>query len=552
MGQHHNAGRSSSGSPKQPADRAGSRRTPLTGTRTRVGLSVALAVLLAGGVYAVWDMNRADCSENPSVSVIVDRDAADYVTRLAKETSANSCFDYSVEAVDPSHTNVRLAQKNAPEIWVAESQARVRQVGTALGRSWTDVGPSLGTTPVVVTGRQLPAMPAWTDVLQRPELRMNPPAKSDVSNAAVVGALSEVSGGSLTHRDLVQVLTKRALMMNDNDSSPDLVQVAASSGPTAALTTERAYTKFTRENPDAQLEAAVPGTGTVSLDYRAVNVAPAADQTVAGDAIEALVATLQTDKGKQIRQSEAVRSADGEPLPDNEGVDGVTVIKPPARELVDNILRKWTALTQPIRALVAQDVSGSMEQDAGGRSRAALLREASLFGLQQFPKNTALGYWEFSIDRGGKGQDYREVMPIAPISDKTDGRTNRDLLADAIRQTLGNVHGGTGLYDTALAAFKTVYDSYDPAYSNSVIIMTDGRNEDRDSITLQHLVSELNIMKNPARRIPIIAVGISEDADADALKQIADATGGSSFIARDPKDIPAILLQAVSYRVEAA
>lgn len=547
MGQHRHAPRPSLGSSS-----AGQSDSSRVATPLRVGLSVALAVLLAGGVYLVWDMNRSDCPQVRKVSVIADSGVAGYVDRLAERTEANTCFDFAVDAVPPSHTAERLTQAATPHIWIAESQSRVRQVRTSLGRSWSDIGPSLGVSPVVVVGTQVPRRPSWTEVLTMPELRVDPPAQSDVSNAAVVGALSEVSTGSLTHSALVEVLTKRALMMNDNDGSTRLSEIAVASEPMATLTTESAYAKFKRGNPDAQLEAWVPDSGTVDLDYRAANVAQPVDQAMAGEAIRALVETLQTDDGRRIRAEEGVRSVDGDPLADGVGLGTASTMAQPARELVDNMLRKWTALTRPIRALVVQDVSGSMSRDAGGRTRAELLRDASLFGLERFPKNTALGYWEFSIDRGGKGQDYREVMPLAPISQEVDGLTHRSRLADAIRETLGNLGGGTGLYDTTLAAFKTVYDSYDPAYSNSVIIMTDGRNEDRDSITLSHLVSELNIMKNPARRIPIITIGISEDADAAALRKIAQATDGSSFVARDPKDIGAILLQAVSFRAEGA
>lgn len=521
-------------------------------TGFRVGLSVALVALLAGGAFVVWDQNRVKCDQTRQVSVIADTGVEEYVTRLADEAESNSCFDFTVEAVEPSHTNERLNQRKTPQIWVAESQARIRQVRSTLGRSWSDIGPSLGTSPIVLAGNSLPDSPTWTKALSMPNLRVDPPAQSDVSNAAVIGALSEVSSGSLTHQKLIEGLTKRALMMNDSDGSPDLAAVATSPEPVVALTTEREYVQFVNENPDSPLQATVPASGTVNLDYRIADVSQSSDQGLASDAISALVDALQSENGQQIRDEEAIRGADSAPLPDNAGVRGVTVIDAPDRELADNVLRKWTALTKPIRTIVVQDVSGSMKRDAGGRTRAELLLEASLFGLKQFPKNTALGYWEFSINRGGDGKDYREVLPIRPLSEETDGRTQRDALKSAISETLGNLEGGTGLYDTALAAFRSVYGSYDPAYSNSVIIMTDGRNEDRDSISLANLVSELNIMKNPARRIPIIAVGISEDADAAALKKIAEATGGSSFIARDPKDIGAILLQAVSFRAEGA
>ncbi len=518
----------------------------------RAGLALALVISLGGGVYAVWDAKHNDCGDVRAVSVIAEGDLGDYVTALADRAEQDSCFDYTVEAVPASHVDERLTQSDAPDIWVAESPARVRQVSNSLGRTWSDIGPSIGTSPVIVAGHRLPDLPSWSKTLTLPALRVDPPAKSDVSNAAVVGALAEMSSGSMTHQQLIDTLTMRALRMNDEDGTPDLKAMSASDEPSLALTTERSYATFAAANPTANLQAAVPQTGTVTLDYRIANVAQGDRQATADDAIVALTGVLQTDEGKEIRQAANIRPADSSPLPDGRGVGDANIIVPPNRELIDNIQRKWTALTLPIRALVVQDVSGSMRQDAGGKTRAQLLRDASVFGLSKFPRNTSLGYWEFSSDRGGDGIPYREVVPIGPVLGTTDGKPNRDLLAAAIDNSMSNLHGGTGLYDTALAAFKKVYDTYDPAYSNSVILMTDGRNEDAASVTLDQLVSELNIMKNPARRIPIITIGISQDADASALKKISDATGGSSFVALDPKDIGSILLRAVSYRVEGA
>lgn len=521
-------------------------------TGLRIGISVALVALLAGGAFVVWQKNRSTCSEVRRVSVIADSGVKDYLERLTDRVDAGSCLDFTVEAVAPSHTEERLSQRTPAQIWVAESQARIRQVRTALGRSWSDIGPSLGVSPVVLAGRDLPTDPSWTGLLSDPKVHVDPPAHSDVSNAAVVGALAEVSSGTLTHRSLIEDLTKRGLLMNNNDGTSDLAKIADGAKPAATLTTESAFVKFLRTAPNSGVAAMVPRAGTVNLDYRIADVSQSADQGLASDGIRAIVDVLQTDAGRTIRDEEGIRSPDGAPLSGDKGVGDFTALRQPNRELVDNILRKWSALTKPIRSLVVQDVSGSMSKKTDGRSRAELLREASLFGLKQFPKNTALGYWAFSINRGGDNQDYREILPIRPLSETVDGVTQRVLLGKAVDETLSDLAGGTGLYDTTLAAFRSVYDSYDPAYSNSVIIMTDGRNEDRDSITLQNLVSELNIMKNPARRIPIIAVGISEDADAAALKKIAEATDGQVFIARDPKDIGAILLQAVSFRAEGA
>ena len=545
MGQHTNASRST------PDETPSDDRAPTRRGLVRTGIAAALVVALAGGVYVVWDKSRSDCGDVQPVSVVAEGDLGGYVSQLADRAEQNSCFDFTVEAVPASHVNERLTANEGADIWIAESPSRVRQVGTALGRTWSDIGPSIGKTPIVVAGKRLPELPSWSRTLSMPALRVDPPARSDVSNAAVIGALAEMSSGSMTHEQLVETLTMRALRMNDDDGAPDLKAMAADDAQSMALTTERAYAGFAGTG-EPELEVRVPLTGTVALDYRVANVAAAGRQGVAGDAIVALVDALKTPEGQKIQQDNHIRTADGAPLTGGAGVGTARVIDPPSRELVDNIARKWTALTLPIRTLVAQDVSASMKRRAGARTRADLLRDASVVGLSKFPRNTALGYWEFSINRGGDGVPYREVMPIAPIMDRVGGRTNRDALGEAIKRTLADLHGGTGLYDTTLAAFRSVYESYDPAYMNSVIIMTDGRNEDRNSISLEQLVSELNIMKNPGRRIPIITVGISEDADAAALKRISDATGGSSFIARDPNDIATILMKAVSFRADVA
>ena len=112
--------------------------------------------------------------------------------------------------------------------------------------------------------------------------------------------------------------------------------------------------------------------------------------------------------------------------------------------------------------------------------------------------------------------------------------------------------GGTGLYDTTLAAFKKVQDSYDPSYSNSVIILTDGQNEDPNSITLRQLLSQLKRLEDPARPVLVLTIGISEDADTESLEQIARATGGTSYVAKTANDIQTVFVDAIRARVEAA
>ena len=82
--------------------------------------------------------------------------------------------------------------------------------------------------------------------------------------------------------------------------------------------------------------------------------------------------------------------------------------------------------------------------------------------------------------------------------------------------------------------------------------MTDGQNEDPGSITLTELLAELKELEDPARPVLILTIGISEDADTNALRQIAQATGGTTYVAKTAADIKQVFTNAIAARVEAA
>ena len=111
--------------------------------------------------------------------------------------------------------------------------------------------------------------------------------------------------------------------------------------------------------------------------------------------------------------------------------------------------------------------------------------------LQVFPDRARIGLWVFSIDQGGPGQDWRELEPMRRLDATVDGVSQRDLLDSKAEEMLALTNGGTGLYDTTLAAYRQALKDYDPAYSNSVILMTDGANDDPGSMSLDRLVQKL-------------------------------------------------------------
>jgi hypothetical protein len=125
-------------------------------------------------------------------------------------------------------------------------------------------------------------------------------------------------------------------------------------------------------------------------------------------------------------------------------------------------------------------------------------------------------------------------------------------LQAAIGQIVPKKNGDTGLYDTALAAYKTVQDSWEPGRVNSVLLFTDGKNENKDGISRDNLLSQLKKLQDPKRPVRMVIIGIGNEVDRNELEAITNATSaGGVFIAPDPAKIADIFLQAIAQRTGA-
>jgi Mg-chelatase subunit ChlD len=109
-------------------------------------------------------------------------------------------------------------------------------------------------------------------------------------------------------------------------------------------------------------------------------------------------------------------------------------------------------------------------------------------------------------------------------------------------------NGNTGLYDTVLAAYKAVQHDWDPSRVNSVVIMTDGQNDDPAGISLDQLLTQLKSIENPAKPVEVIAIGIGNDVSQAELNKITSTTGGGTFVTADPSKIGEIFLKAIALR----
>ncbi|WP_144997452.1 VWA domain-containing protein [Kocuria marina] len=237
------------------------------------------------------------------------------------------------------------------------------------------------------------------------------------------------------------------------------------------------------------------------------------------------------------------RNADTELVASTPGDDAPTADD----DALQQALAQWQHLAEPFHALVAIDASGSMGEkvDQDGSTRMDLTKAAAATAVGLFPEHDALGLWTFQRHLDGD-KDYRSLTPVRELSASVDGGTQRDQLSRDVESLTYAPDGYTGLYDTTLAAYREVLHEDAPGHLRTVIVLTDGMNHDPGSISLDNLLTMLKDEQDPDNPVRIITVGISKDADADVLKQIAEATGGSSHVARTPEDIQDVFVKALT------
>jgi Mg-chelatase subunit ChlD len=241
----------------------------------------------------------------------------------------------------------------------------------------------------------------------------------------------------------------------------------------------------------------------------------------------------------------------GEALRDTVGLDATRPgIAAPAKPAdVATVVAALRSVRQDARLLAVVDVSGSMGTPvpgAGGATRLQLVQSAALRGLSLYPDRSAVGLWAFSTRLHGD-DDYRQVLPVTvlgPRGDRSGGRAAVAAAISGIRATDGN----TGLYDTALAAVRSLRRSWQPNHTNAVVLLTDGRNEDPQGISLAQLVRTLRAEQDPSRPVPVISIAYGSDpVAARALALISKVTGGATYTAR-PQNIEQVFLDALGQR----
>jgi Mg-chelatase subunit ChlD len=332
---------------------------------------------------------------------------------------------------------------------------------------------------------------------------------------------------------------------------PDaLLQELGGAATFAAAVSEQAVFAH-NERADARPVVASYLAGAPGLDYPFVVIA--SDPAKRADAV-LLRQALRGAAWTQRAQAAGFRAADGAvgvDLRRQEGVDprqgrSAGPVDPSA---IQRAVRTFESITLGTRMLAVIDVSGSMAAAVEGRqgqTRMDLALGAAANGLGLYPDDAHIGLWVFSTGLTPTS-DHRELLPIGAVGVQPDGVPGREKMARALADVQVVPHGDTGLYDTTLAAVRAVRNGWDPQSVNSVVLLTDGKNDDDDSIPLEQLLRQLQ-REAGERPVPVIGIAFGPDSDRDALNQISRATGGTTYVVDDVRRIHEVLADALARR----
>lgn len=528
-----------------------------------IAAGVVVVLLAAGLVWWLAAGSGEDaeaCGTRSTVDVTVAPELVSLTEQLLAEPGAlgeDGCVTAEVTAQEPLQTAGALSAldpESLPDVWLPDSSLWALRAGET---ELTNEG-SLGSSPVVLATSQAVAdaegwtgeAPTWAQALTTDRDVAVPDLAGSAEGLAALTALrGSLGGGEEADNGVVEVVLSAAR----SGSSADALEAGGQGAEDAALVPVSEQTVYAANagDADSSLVAVYPSEGSPMLDYPVFRVAAGDGQQQA--AVDAVVAALTSEKAHTAAMEAGFRSSEGDAPPAAGEESGIREEAPEAVELdpadVGGLLSRLTSLEAPSRILAVLDVSKSMEAPAGNGTRATLARDAARSTLSLVPGEYALGLWFFAYHLAGD-QDWAELAPIRKLETDVDGESQRQVLDTAVATLPERLTpGGTGLYDTTLAAVRAARANYDPSAVNSVLLMTDGTNEDDAAgITEENLLNQLRAEADPTRPIKVIGVALGPDADLSALERIAEATGGAAYSAVDPTDLQKVLFDALRQR----
>ncbi|WP_440065781.1 substrate-binding and VWA domain-containing protein [Streptosporangium sp. OZ121] len=570
----------------QPRRRRGGRGkvlVPLAG-------SVALAVLLGVAAFVVINRDRgagacggealplritASPDIQPALSQIAGRFnkaahdiegrcATVTVTKGASATVASSFSGGKAAAMDMWIPDSKL--------WVTNLRARNQEVPEA--------GESIARSPIVMvaSGSVVPNLKksfgeaSWGGMISAANVaNVDGPGRKvrvlvlDPSlNAAGLGALLAAAGvatasgaGEEQLVGALKSLSGSTSTVRDQDALLASLGVKGSKAP-LGISSEQGVWAFNKsKKPEVPAVPLYPAEGTINLDYPVVVTA---EDAAVRKAAEAFRKELGSEASRKTLQDQGFRTPDGKGGKAISGSEGFQAkapqaIEPPDGKTVARMSQTWSRIKLGTRLITLLDVSGTMALPVPGTglTRMQAISRIAVEGMKLFPAKSEMGLWEFSTHLNGQGVDYRETVPVGPLTEDMNGVLRRDVINQRLITTRAKSTGDTGLNDTLAAAYKQMTDEYQSDKINTVLILTDGAgNDDPDGgISNQQILKRLKDQFDPEKPVSVLIIAFGPDAPKGKrqMDALAKATAGDAYIAKDILEVRKFFLEGMKRRL---
>jgi Ca-activated chloride channel family protein len=207
----------------------------------------------------------------------------------------------------------------------------------------------------------------------------------------------------------------------------------------------------------------------------------------------------------------------------------------------------WVTVPRVSRTLFLVDVSGSMNVLVadGKTTRLEATIRAAQRSLDVIPNGSDVGLWEFSTDLPGgeHGGDYRELVTLGPLNEIVDGRERKSRIVDELNAL--DPENDTALNDTVVAAYESMRRQYEAGSQHTIVLLTDGRNDDYDTISHEQMLGQLQSMGQPGQPIDIVSIAYGEGPDLDKLAEISEVVGGRVISSPEVARLDRLFIEAL-------
>lgn len=320
---------------------------------------------------------------------------------------------------------------------------------------------------------------------------------------------------------------------------------------------EQEVFQYNTRKPAVPLAALYPSDASASLDYPLVVLN--GEDNAHAVAANSLLSYVQTTAQDTLRQH-GFRSPDGAPSqvlaadPELRG-NQLAAATRADYQAPGQALALWATVTRQLRILSVVDVSGSMAQTVPGtgQTRLQLTATACEKAMTLFGSHAAMGLWTFTTTDDAAGTTViQPVLPIAELGSAepgaSGGGTHGQRLTAAYGALADQAGSRNGLYDALLAAYREVLKGWDSSRVNTVVVFTDGKDDNLNSMSSDQLISKLQGLVNPAHPVRVFVVALGTDVDLTLLNKITAVTGGAAVHFSDMGQMTAAILGSTETR----